>query len=329
MTKEFYRMQMLAGVITESEYKEKLNEGIISLTPEEENIAKQLVPIYIKALKTGIINTPISSPIKYKMSSGEEAEFTPYVYNEWNNSLAHFRREDEKNLKDNLLGVNYAYFGYAFYGMPQKIWSKLTGDTPEEYLLSSIRHEMIHAKDPGVNHHRLKSKYNLNDMALYYGSWIEFPTQTGEFFEVIKDRSNRDINQGINNNNLPQVAKNLQFIFQDILDFYSGKEKSFSPETIKWISGGKEGNKFQQFIKSIINAGFNIINTQISPGWEQGSLLDTFYRKIENIKKYNPEGYKEFQKDLYVLIQSILEQINKNLPKDQQVQSGGIGSFKI
>lgn len=321
-------MQMLAGIITESQYKEKLKEGIISLTPEEENIAKRLVPIYIKALKNGSIDTPIAPPIKYKMTSGEEAKFTPYVYNKQDNSGAHFLRQDEKNLNDNLIGVNYNYYGYAFNNLLAKIWSKLTGDTPEESLLSSIRHEMIHAKDPAVNHHFLKSKYDPNDMALYYGSWIEFPTQTGEFFEIIRDRSNIDINQGIKDNNLPQVAKNLQFIFQDILDFYSGKEKTFSPETSKWISGGKEGNKFQQFIKSIINAGSNILHFRISPGWEQGSLLNQFYNKIEKIKKFNPEGYKEFQKDLYVLIQSILEQINKNLPKDQQVQSGGTGSFK-
>jgi hypothetical protein len=328
MNKELLRMQMLAGVITESQYKAKLNEGIISLTPQDESIVKQLVPIYIKALKNRNINNSLTAPIKYKMASGEEAEFIPYVYNIRDNSAAHFNRRDEKNLKDNLIGVNYSYYGPAFNGMLGKIWSKFTGDTPEESLLSAIRHEMIHAKDPAANNHRLNSKYDPKDMASYYGSWIEFPAQTGEFFEVIKNRSNRDINQGIENNTLPQVAKNLQFIFQDILDFYSGKEKTFSQETIKWINNGKEGNLFQQFIKNIINLGSTLTNLQISPRWEQGDLLNQFFYKIEQIKKFNPEGYKEFQKDLYVLIQNILEQINKNLPKNQQVQSGGIGSFK-
>jgi hypothetical protein len=328
MNKEILRMQMLAGIITESKYKEKLDEGIISLTPQDESIVKQLVPIYIKALKNRNINNSLTTPIKYKMASGEEAEFIPYVYNIRDNSAAHFDRKDEKNLKDNLIGINYNYYGPAFNGMLEKIWSKFTGDTPEESLLSAIRHEMIHAKDPSANNHRLKSKSDPKDMASYYGGWIEFPAQTGEFFEVIKNRSNRDINQGIENNTLPQVAKNLQFIFQDILDFYSGKEKTFSQETIKWISSGKEGNWFQQFIKNIINLGSEITNLQISPRWEQGNLLNQFFESIELIKKFNPEGYKEFQKDLYVLIQNILEQINKNLPKNQQVQSGGIGSFK-
>jgi len=323
MNKEFYRMQMLAGVITEGEYKAKLDEGIISLTSEEENKIKQLLPHFIKALKTQNFNTALTQPVKYKMASGEEAEFTPYVYNERDGSAAHHNKRDEKNLKDNLIGINYNYYGFAFDGIIEKIWSKFTGDTPEESLLSSIRHELIHAKDPGVNHHRLKAPYDPDDMARYYGSWIEFPAQTGEFFEIIKNRSNRDINQGINDNNLPQVAKKLQYIFQDILDFYSGKEKTFSQEVIKWISGGKEGNKFQQFIKGI--SSFFISG----PGWDQGSLLSNFYYKIKQIKKFNPEGYKEFQKDLYILIQSILSQINKNLPKDQQVQAGGTGSFKI
>jgi len=299
-----------------------LNEGIISLTPEEESSLRQLVPIIIKGIKDRNVNNILTSPIEYTMASGEKATFRPYIYYDENDtdSAAHFRREDAKDFNDNLIGVNYNYYGPAFDGTLEKIWSTFTGDSPKENLLSSLRHELIHAKDPAANNHELKVKYDTTDPASYYGGWTEFPTQTGEFFEILKNRTEDTFNDS---ENTSKTAQELKFYFQDILDFYSGKTKSFDYKTWKWISGG-QGNAFQRFIKNIASFGGSFL----SPGWEQQNLLGMFATKIALVKQYNPEGYKEFQKDLYKLIQELIDKINSQLHKNAQISAGGTGSFK-
>jgi len=325
----------LRGLLSMEDYqdivgapKDKLKEGIISLTPEEEKIARDLVPTFIKGIRNREIDVPLTSPIKYKMASGEEASFTPIIYDDGDNSLAAFFKQNENDLNDNYLGINYNYYGAAYDGYLVNVWKDLTGDNPDENLLTSIRHELIHAKDPAVNHKLLKAKYDSSDPAIYYGGWKEFPAQTGEFLEVIKNRTEVDIQKGEKNGNLANWANNLSFYFQDILDFYSGKDKFFDEATVKWFSGPDTRSDFQRFIKNIVNWGGNFLGFYISPNWSQMDILERFIAKIDQIKKYNPEGYKEFQKDLYVLIQKLVDQINSKLPKDQKIQAGGTGKFK-
>ena len=124
------------------------------------------------------------------------------------------------------------------------------------------------------------------------------------------------------------MAERLQFYFQDILDFYSGKDKTFNYETYEWISGGEKGDYAQQFVKNIINFGADFLGFRISPLWNQLDSLGKFEAKIEEIRKYNPKGYKEFQKDLYKLIQELISKVNEVLPKGNTISAGGIGSFK-
>ena len=325
----------LRGLLSMDDYrdivgvsKDELKEGIISLTPEEEKIARDLVPTFIEGIRNREIDVPLTSPIKYKMASGEEASFTPFIYSNADNSLAGFFKQNENDLNDNYLGINYNYYGPAYDAYLVNVWKDLTGDNPDEDLLTSIRHELIHAKDPAVNHKPLKAKYDSSDPTVYYGGWREFPAQTGEFLEVIKNRTEVDIQKGEKNGNLANWANNLSFYFQDILDFYSGKDKFFDEATVKWFSGPDTRSDFQRFIKNIANWGGNFLGFYISPNWSQMDILERFVAKIDEIKKYNPEGYKEFQKDLYVLIQKLVDQINSKLPKDQQIQAGGTGKFK-
>ena len=53
--------------------KEELTEGIISITTEEEQELRNLIPIFKQALKNKQFNVQLTQPIKYKMASGEEA----------------------------------------------------------------------------------------------------------------------------------------------------------------------------------------------------------------------------------------------------------------
>jgi len=308
-----------------------INEGAISLTPEENQEVNELVPFFIEGIKNKKIGVVLTNPIKYKMASGETAYFRPYIYDEDDQTAAHFRSENEQDLEDNLIGINYNYYGPAFDGTISKIWSYLTGDSPKENLISSIKHELIHAKDPATNQHKLKVEYDPSNPSNYYGSWTEFPAQTGEFLEALKTRTLEDIEEikrySTDDSKLLK-AKELQSYFQDILDFYSGKDKTFNSETWEWISGGEKGDYAQQFVKNIINFGFDFLGFRISPGWEQLNQLGKFAAKIEAIKQYNPEGYKEFQKDLYKLIQELIDKINSVLPEGNKISAGGTGSFK-
>jgi hypothetical protein len=308
---------------------ESLKEGIISLSDEEETKLRNLIPVFIQALKNKEFNLPLGNPIKYKMTSGEEAEFTPYIYLGDGSSAAHFVNNDDINFKDNLIGINGNYWYPAFEGTLESIWKILTGDNPKESLLSSLRHELIHAKDPAVNHKPLKTKYDPSKPELYYGSWVEFPAQTGEFLEAIKFNSYEYINN--NKDNLKQAILELNSYYQDILDFYSGKNKMFNKSTMDWLAGGEKGNFIQKFIRNIADWGGWLLGQghTTDPGWASRNTLVAFYSKIEKIRKYNPEGYKEFQKDLYKTIQNTIDYINTKLPKGSPLlKAGGQGKLK-
>ena len=148
------------------------------------------------------------------MASGEEASFTPYIYISNDNTTAHYLTNVENDLNDGLIGINANIFYPAYERSLEGVWKKLTGDNPDDYMLSVLRHELIHAKDPGVNNHYIKAKYNLSDPATYYGGWIEFPAQTGEFFEAIKNRSWEYLREADDSEKLKErIQKLFQFFY--------------------------------------------------------------------------------------------------------------------
>jgi hypothetical protein len=59
------------------------------------------------------------------------------------------------------------------------------------------------------------------------------------------------------------------------------------------------------------------------------NFLNLYIPFLNLIKQYNPEGYKEFQKDLYKTIQNTIDYINTKLPKDSPLlKAGGQGKLK-
>lgn len=56
MNKEFYRMQKLAGIITESQYKEKIEEGLLSDTLKKIGDKISSIPIFDKLIDNIISN---------------------------------------------------------------------------------------------------------------------------------------------------------------------------------------------------------------------------------------------------------------------------------
>jgi hypothetical protein len=103
----------------------------------------------------------------------------------------------------------------------------------------------------------------------------------------------------------------------------------FNKNTMDWLSKGEKGNDIQKFIRKIADWGGWFLGINTNPGWDSRSTLTNFHSNIEQIRKYNPEGYKEFQKDLYKTIQNTIDYINTKLPKDSPLlKAGGQGKLK-
>jgi hypothetical protein len=99
---------------------------------------------------------------------------------------------------------------------------------------------------------------------------------------------------------------NMGNILQNILDFYSG-QKSLSSQTKYFIEDDK-GNGMQTFMRKVMQFGEAILGDVVP------YQLSKFTASLEMIKKYNPEGWKEFHKDLYLTVQECVDKINNATP---------------
>jgi hypothetical protein len=317
---KYYKALQLAKTLKTTTH---VNEGIIDVTPEEEKLLRKIAKEYIiPALKNRTHNKVLAT-INYKLSNGEDGKVGFYVYNKDDSSAAHFNSRDDKNRFDNLIGINAFENELAFAGGLERIYTRLTGDSPFRDLLDSLRHEFIHAKDPGANDDTFAAKHTGKTFADYYGGWIEFPAQTGEFLLAIKNNALDYVEE--KGRLTTKDTEYLSNVFQDILDFYARNASmaEMSQLVIDFFNQGKSTG-FQKFVKKIIDFGGDTLGIRTTPEWSQSDAFEKFYTKLRRIRNFNEEGYKEFQKDLYVLIQKLIEQINKDLPQGvKPIYAGG------
>lgn len=313
--------QLIREVLQEQALKPVLKEGAISLTPDEIKQVEDIIPKVINAIKQNKVGSTVGT-LKYVMADKDKspASAKVYIYDKDNNSAAHFDKKDKMNLHDNLIGVNYNYYGRkVFNKFSLKIWYKLTGNSPIDDLRSSITHELIHAKDPATNHHYLKEPYDPRDEKLYYGSWTEFPTMTGQFFEIIKLTTKEYVKKnstGYSGNYIitQDGFDKLMFVYDDLLNTFAGKKQYFDNLTYDWFSfiGDSRKNSLQKFIeKQLFDFGWWVERASKDTLW-------TFLYFLQKVKKYNPEGYKEFLKDLYVLIDGLKDKYKGEIAKRQK-----------
>jgi hypothetical protein len=202
------------------------------------------------------------------------------------------------------------------------IWQGFTGRTPMEDLKRSITHELIHAKDPAVNHHLLKEPYDTSKVEVYYKSWTEFPTMTGQFMEAIVRNTDELIQKGINQ----ESYNTIQTALQNILDVYSGKKNYFEQATYRLLTGNDSTNLLETLAQIVVATGLMLLGK--NPGTANNNL-DNMALSISTIKQYHIEAYNEFLKDLYLTVQEAVDNVNKNLPQGfAPIQAGGTGSFK-
>lgn len=264
-----------------------IKEGIISLTPEERSQVEDLIPDIIEAISGDYIGDNMQleigeidaisadkTPIKVKIYVGNNLSLK--------NADGYYQTNDPKNPTDNQIVIQQFHFSPYFKGLSGldlKLTKLATGNENVglEKLRKVLKHELIHAKDPAENQHYSNRGYKSDDAEIYYKSWTEFQTMTGQFFEAITTGVDRALRLGMSKDDILKALNN-------ILQYYSGKTKIFNQEAKDFIQGTGKRNIFQ----SIIN-----FFTKLK------SAIEDYAEFLFMIKKYNPEGYKEFLTDLY------------------------------
>ena len=280
-----------------------LNEGIIQLTSNEKNQVEKLLPKIID-----IIQGPLLKPtdfIQVGSINFESADKTPgfvqiFVGND-STANGYFQTRDPKNLKDDYIVIQQNSFK-DYFDILSKGKNIATGDANLgiEKIRGTLNHELIHAKDPGLNQHKLKEPYDASKPEVYYKSWTEFQTMTGQFFESIFSGVDRIMSEDPSSDNIKKIEKS----FNEILNFFAGKSKKISQSTLDFIQGTDKRNIFQRLIRFLAND----VNALL--GKQSPNALINYITYLYSIKHYNPEGYKEFQKDLYKVIDQLKDKIN-------------------
>jgi len=198
-----------------------------------------------------------------------------------------------------------------------------------EIIRTLLYHEFIHAKDPSQFYGGAKGYAHGEGDDKYFGSFLEFLTFTGQFQEILINKTKKIINsQDFYNSQIS--AGFLRKTFQSILNFFAkGTELeayitwfyALSPEDIIKFAKG------EKFTKPIAD--------------ELKQALDW----ISKVKKYNPKMWNNFLGDLYSTMQEIVDLVNnkveeiiydKGLDKQTAIDNkfvkikvSGIGTYKF
>jgi hypothetical protein len=276
-----------------------LKEGTIQLTSDERRQVDAMLPKIInmiagdylgdnKMFLVGEFNgiSADKSPIKVKIYVGNDMNYK--------NASGYHQANDRKNPDDNFILIQQFQFSKyfkGFGGLDTDFTKIMTGNENPgiDDLRSTLIHELIHAKDPAVNHRYLKEPYDFDKKEVYYKSWKEFQTMTGQFFEAITTSVDRAVK-------LKMTKEEILSALDSILQFYSGKQTTFNQNAKDFIQGSGKRTAFQSLVNKF---------TQYS------SSLNTYASYILMIKKYNPEGYKEFLTDLYKTVDDAKDKTKK------------------
>lgn len=298
-----------------------IEEGTLTLTPEERQQVEDMLPIMIDNIKKPVPDNfgdvYVCGEITYTYADGEIGKATVGVGNIEDTARGQFRTYDPQNRTDNWIIVNQKWFkqyflSSAFQNFDQKLTNTVTGNenTGIERLRQVLKHEVIHAKDPALNHHYLNEPYETpdKDESAYYKTWAEFQAMTGHFFESLISGTDR----ALRGTNTASDLKRVERVLSNILRYFAGKTQTIDIETKEFIDGTGSRNIFQKI--------FNFIKQTIKMPRDSDYAMSEYIFFLSKIKQYNPEGYKEFLKDLYKTIKSIEEKVNSTSPLKIKVQ---------
>ena len=273
---------------------EALNERILIPPDEDRRLKDEVLPkikamladysLWTAGLKPSFIGSEGESlipknsiPFKYKMASGEEAvvHFFVLFTISWR-FRALFLSMDKKDLKDNLIGIN------------SDLSLTLNSTEGEKALLSDLKHELIHAKDPGLNQYqysnfdrpRNKEAYRKN----YFKTKPEGIAYGGQFLEEIKDRVEEFVQGGLTE----EKVQTLNSVLNDLANGYI-EPSDLSPETIDFLDYSKD------------------IENSIWIGKSNSIRALKLLRDSQNLE------FRKFQKKFYQEIVRIAAEINSDL----------------
>jgi hypothetical protein len=298
-----------------------IEEGTLTLTPEERQQVEDLLPVIIDNIKRPIPDNFGDvwecGEITYTYADGEIGKTQVAVGHIQDTARAYFNAYDRNNRTDNWIVINQKAFkpyfpSSTFQNLDQKFTNTITGNenTGIERLRQVLKHELIHAKDPALNHHFSNTPYQTpdKDESIYYKTWAEFQTFTGQFFESLISGTDRVLR----GTNTASDVKRVEKVLSNILRYFAGKDKTINLETKEFIDGTGSRNIFQKI--------FNFIKQIIRMPSDSDYAMSEYIYFLSKIKQYNPEGYKEFLKDLYKTIKTIEEKVNSTSPLKIKVQ---------
>ena len=227
-------------------------------------------------------------PFNYKMSSGEEATVR-FLVLRYIDSLAAFHPMERGNLKDNLILINAeSQLGSQTVGSPEV----------ERNLLSAIKHELIHAKDPGANqykysnfdHPRKREEYREK----YFKTKPEGIAFGGQFLEEIRDRTREFVRGGLTE----EKVKTLNSVLNDLANGFMDPS-DLSPETIEFLGYSNEINYGQDFQPP----------RWAPPNWTEKNTIN----RLKSLRAQGNLEFRKFQRKFYQEIIRIAAEINSDL----------------
>ncbi len=182
LLEQIYRISELTN------YKKFVNEGRIVITPDEKEKLKDILGktvVVINGSDIGPNEWEFIDQINYKYADGKDAIVSFYVSNDEENAYGYYNAKDRKKPEDNIIVIQQAPFKKMFTG--KKKYHDYVGEsnTIIDKLSSTISHEFLHAKDPNMNEYIDKIPYSSKDEKKYYGSWAEYRAMTGDFFDSL------------------------------------------------------------------------------------------------------------------------------------------------
>ena len=290
-----------------------LYENRISLTRSESAQIDNLLPGIIKIIEDNFFpensdHIKYAGKISYESPDRKIGQVQVYVSNDSDTANGHYDRSD------NTIYIQVKPFRKYFNAENKgklKVSAFLGGNKNVglENLRKTLVHELIHAKDPNLNNNPNSIKnYNPSDPVSLYKSWIEFKTMTGQFFESIDNGVDIMIHNwrttGFNRAEYNQTSKALV----DILNVFSGKSFAFQPGTHDFIQKVNRNalQKVFNFVNGVLGKPFKVESQ------EQSSLV-VYKSYLTAIRKYNPESWNLFLKDLYKTIDKAKDRINKEI----------------
>ena len=278
---------------------EALNERILIPPDEDRRLKDEILPKIKVMLEDNSLWTTVqellqcaksnsipknSIPFKYRMASGEEAVVHFFVWPDQMNNGA-FISLDKENLKDNLIGISSA--------------KNLDSIEKEKYLLSIIKHELIHAKDPGLNQYQYSNfdrpRKQINYRVNYYKTKPEGIAFGGQFLEEIRDRVEQLVQGGLTE----EKVKTLNSVLNDLANGYI-EPSDLSPETIDFLDYSKDIDRSTNpFTPNRENLRWNTMDNSIS---RLNALRDS-----KNLE------FRKFQKKFYQEIIRIAAETNSDL----------------